>query len=59
MKCISKLQPHCANMTFSEKISYDIIFQKVTHKGGETEMNYIKIFQNTQVLSVSLGNSYS
>ena len=59
MKCISQLQPHCANMTFSEKNSYDIIFQKVTHKGGETEMNYIKIFQNTQVLSVSLGNSYS
>ena len=32
---ISKLQSHCANKTFSEKIRYDRIFQKVTHKGVE------------------------
>ena len=27
------------------------------HKGGESEMNYIKIFQNLQALSVSVGKS--
>ena len=34
VKCIAKLQSHCANMTFSEKSRYDRIFQQVTHKGG-------------------------
>ena len=28
-------------------------------KGGESEINYIKIFQNAQGLSVSVGNTYS
>ena len=59
MKCIEKLQSHCANMTFSDKSRYDRIFQQVTHKGGEFTMNYIKIFQNTEDLSVSVGNPYS
>ena len=27
-------------------------------KGGESEINYIKIFQNAQGLSVSVGNTY-
>ena len=35
VKCIWKLQSHCGNMTFSDKIRYGRIFQKVTHKGGE------------------------
>ena len=35
VKFISKLLSHCANMTFYEKIRYDMIFQKVTHKSGE------------------------
>ena len=39
-------------MTFSDK-------KYVTHKGGESAINYIKIFQNVQALSVSVGNSYS
>ena len=34
LKCISKLQSHCASMTVSDKIRYDIFSQKVTHKGG-------------------------
>ena len=34
IKCIEKLQPHSANMTFSDKSRYDRIFQQVTHKGG-------------------------
>ena len=50
VKCISKLQSHCTNMTFSNKSRYDRIFQKVTHKGGESAMNHIKIFQNEQAL---------
>ena len=45
-------------MTFARKIRYDSIFQKVTHKGGESAMENINIFQNSQILSVSVGNSY-
>ena len=59
VKYISKIQSHCANMTFSNKSRYDDLFQQVKHKGGESEMNYTKIFQNSQALSVSVGNSYS
>ena len=59
IKCIEKLQSHCANMTFADKSRYDRIFQQVTHKGGESTMDYIKRFQNSQALSVSVGNSYS
>ena len=46
-------------MTFADKNRYDITFQQVTHKGGESAINYIKRFQNAQVLSFSVGNSYS
>ena len=46
IKCIGKLQSHCANMNFSGKSSHNRIFQQVTHKGGESAMNYIKIFKN-------------
>ena len=56
---MEKLQSHCANMTFADKIRYDRTFQKVTHKGGESDINCIKRFQNAQALSVSVGNSYS
>ena len=59
IKCIQKLQSHCANMTFADKSRYDRTFQQVTHKGGESAINYIKRFQNAQALSVSVGNSYS
>ena len=58
IKCMENLQSHCANMTFADKSRYDRIFQQVTHKGGESAINYIKIFQNAQALSVSVGNSY-
>ena len=44
-------------MTFGDKSRYDRISQQVTHKGGESSINYIKIFQNAQALSV--GNTYS
>ena len=59
IKCIEQLQSHFENMTFADKSRYDRIFQQVTHKGGEYEINYIKIFQNSQNLSVSVGNYYS
>ena len=59
VKYIEKLQSHCANMNFSDKNRYDRIFQQVTHKGGEYAIKYIKISQNSQALSVSVGNSYS
>ena len=59
IKCMEKLQSHCANMTFADKSRYDRTFQQVTHKGGESAINCIKRFQNAQALSVSVGNSYS
>ena len=31
IKCIEKLQSHCANMTVSDKSRYDRTFQQVTH----------------------------
>ena len=46
-------------MNFSVKIRYDNIFQKVTHKVGESEINYTKRLQNSQDLLVSVGNNYS
>ena len=59
IKCIGKLQSHCANMTFFYERRYDRTFQQVTYKGGESSMNYINRFQNAQYLSISVGNSYS
>ena len=46
-------------MNFVDKSRYDRVYQQVTHKEGESAMNYIKIFQNAKSLSVSVGNSYS
>ena len=46
-------------MTFSDKIRYDRILQQDTHKGGESDMNSIKRFQNSEASSVSVGNYHS
>ena len=46
-------------MTFADKSSNGRTFQQVTHKGGKSLINYIKILQNSQALSFSLGNTYS
>ena len=46
IKCLEKLQSHCANMTFADKSRYDRTFQQNTHKRGESAINYIEIFQN-------------
>ena len=59
IRCMEKLQSHCANMNFADKSGYDRTLQKFTQKRGESAINYIKRFQNAQALSVSLGNSYS
>ena len=59
IKCIEKLQSHCANMTFADRSRYDGTFQQVTHKGGESAIHYIIRFQNAWDFSVSVGNSYS
>ena len=50
VKCLEQLQSHCANMNFADKSRYGRTFQQVTHKGGDTAINYIKIFQNAQAL---------
>ena len=52
IKCIEKLQSHCENVNFADKSRYDRTFQQVTHKRGKYAMNYIKMFQNAQALSV-------
>ena len=44
---------------FSDKNRFDRTFQQVTHKGGESEINYIKRFHNAHALLVSVGKSYS
>ena len=35
------------------------MFQQVINKGGESEINYIKIFYNSTSSVISVGNSYS
>ena len=45
-------------MHFADKSRYARVFQQVTQKGGESEMNYTSTFQNAQDLSVSVGNIY-
>ena len=59
IKFLEKLQSHCANMTFADKSGYDRTFQQVTHKGGESAINFIKRFQNAHALSDYVGNRYS
>ena len=46
-------------MNFYDKIRYIRWFQQVIQKGGEPAIKYIKIFRNTKVLEISVGNGYS
>ena len=46
-------------MTFSDQSTYNRFFQQVIHKGEESEINHIKIFQNTKTLEISVVNIYS
>ena len=57
IKCIENFQSHYANITFSDKSRYDRTFQQVTHKGGESTINYTKRFYNARALSVSVQKS--
>ena len=41
------------------KSRYNSTFYKVKHREGESAMDYIKIFQNSEALYVSVGNYYS
>ena len=59
LQAISRLQSQCANMTFAYQSRYNRLFQKLIHKGGYSEVNYIKIFKNAKDLAISVGNSYS
>ena len=59
VQSISILKPQCPNITFSDQIRYDRLFQKVVHKEGESKMNYIKIFQNVKNLAITVVKSYS
>ena len=43
-------------MNFADQISYNRMFQQVIQKVGDSEINYIKIFQNDKALEISLGN---
>ena len=38
---ISIFKSQCENMTFSDQIRYNRMFQKAVRKGGESEINYI------------------
>ena len=58
-QAISILQCKCANMTFADQIRHNRLFQQVTHKGGDSVINYIKIFHNAKALAISVGNSSS
>ena len=59
VQAITRLQSQYANMNFSDKSIYNRLVQQVLHKGGESEIDYIKIFQNDKALEISVSNSYS
>ena len=45
IRCIQKLQSHCANMTFADKSRYDRTFQQVTYKEGNMSSTTSKGFR--------------
>ena len=59
VQSISRLKYQCTNMIFSGQSRYNRLFHQVIKKGGDSAINYIKIFQNAKALSISVGNSYS
>ena len=42
---------HFANITFADKIRYDRLFQKVSQKGGESEM--IGFFKKSHIKEIN------
>ena len=41
----TRFQPQCVNMIFADQSRYNRMFHQVIHKGGESEINYIKYFR--------------
>ena len=46
-------------MTVADQIRYNRTFQKVVHKGRESEINYTKIFQNAEALEILVVNIHT
>ena len=59
LEAIAILKYQCTNIHFSDSSRYNRQFDKVVHKVGESEINYIKIFQNAKALEFSAEKSYS
>ena len=59
LQSITILQYQFVNMTFSDQIRYNRLFQKVIHKVVKSSINYINKFQNAKDLEISVINSYS
>ena len=59
VQSISRLKSQCANMTSSDQSRYNRLFYNLIHKGGESAINYIKIFHNTKPRVISVVNSCS
>ena len=59
VQAITRLKSQCANVTFAENSRYNKLFQRVMHKGVESEMKYIIRFQNSKALVILVGNSYT
>ena len=59
VQAISIIQYQCSNMNFSDQSRYNRPFQQVIQKGMDPKINYIKIFQNSKALEISVSNSYS
>ena len=46
-------------MNFFGQSRYIRLFHQVIQKVGESDINYIKLFQNSKPLEISVGSSYS
>ena len=46
-------------MNFYNQSRYNRLFQKVIHRKGEVEINYINIFKKAKALGIVVGTSYS
>ena len=43
----------------SDQSRYNRMFWQEVHKGGESAINYIKIFENSKDLTISVVNNYT
>ena len=51
IKCIDKLQSHCASMTFAEKVDMTGLFNKLHIKEGDLQLIILKISEFTCFMS--------